>query len=218
MFKYKKSIIIGGSKGLGREISKNLKKISKKIISCSRSDIDTSDLKSVKNFLKKHKSVDILVLNSGGPPPLKFNEISEKNWYKYFTQLFLGFCVILQNIKIRNGGYVFYISSSIIKEPDANLILSSSMRSGFSSVIKSLSSVYAQNNISLINIAPGPFKTQRVKELVKKNISEYENKLPMKKLGDPSEIGKFVEFVVKNEIKYLAGSTIYFDGNTLKSL
>ena len=69
----------------------------------------------------------------------------------------------------------------------------------------------------MINIAPGPFKTKRVKELVK-NISDYEKKLPFKKLGNPDEIGKFVKFVVENKIKYISGSIIYFDGNINKSL
>ena len=37
-------------------------------------------------------------------------------------------------------------------------------------------------------------------------------------LGNPDEIGKFVRFIVKNKIKYITGSTIFFDGNLTKSL
>ena len=65
--KNKKAIVLGGSKGLGREISKNLASLKLKTVVCSRKEIDTSDLRSVEKFYKKHKSVDILVLNSGGP-------------------------------------------------------------------------------------------------------------------------------------------------------
>jgi len=42
-------------------------------------------------------------------------------------------------------------------------------------------------------------------------------KFTYQKIGDPKEIGKFVEFVVKNNIKYISGSTVYFDGNLNKS-
>jgi 3-oxoacyl-[acyl-carrier protein] reductase len=212
----KKVIILGGSKGIGKEIASQLKSLNLKIISCSRKNIDTSDLSSVNSFIKKNKETDILVLNSGGPPPLKINQIKERDWKKYFNQLFLGYFLILQKIKIKKNGYVFYISSSIIKEPGNSLVISSSLRSAMSSLLKSFSIEYSKNNISTINIAPGPFKTRRVKELVK-NLRKFEKNLPTKKIGDPKEIGKFIKFVIKNKIKYLTGSTVYFDGNILKS-
>ncbi len=90
----------------------NLEKLSiKEVVKCSSKDIDTSDLKSVDSFCKKNPIVDIIVLNSGGPPNLKFDEITNELWIKYFNQLFLGYVNILHKIKIRKGGYIFYISS-----------------------------------------------------------------------------------------------------------
>lgn len=215
-FKYKKAIIIGGSKGLGKEIAKKLNGIVADVVSCSRREIDTSKIDSVKNFVSRHKSTDIIVLNSGGPPPIKFNNISQEIWYKYFNQLFLSYCLLLQSIKINKGGYIFYISSSMIKEPGSSLILSSSLRIAFSSVLKSLTETMSQKEISIVNIAPGPFKTRRVKELVK-DIRSFEKNLPLKKIGNPEEIGHFVRFIVEKKIRYLTGSTVFFDGNTLKS-
>ena len=128
----------------------------------------------------------------------------------------MSFFLIIKHIKINKNGYIFYISSSIIKEPGESLVISSSLRSAMSSLLKSYSVLNSKNGISSINIAPGPFKTKRVKELVK-NLKKFEKNLPTKKIGDPKEIGKFVQFVVKNNIKYISGSTIYFDGNLNKS-
>ena len=156
------------------------------------------------------------MLNSGGPPALDFNKINKNDWEKYFNQLFLGFFILLKNIKINKNGYVFYISSSIIKEPGTGLVISSSLRSAMSSLLKSYSILQAKNNVSVINIAPGPFKTGRVKELVK-NIKKFEKTLPTGKIGNPDEIGKFVSFIVKNKLKYISGSTVYFDGNINKN-
>ena len=217
MTRKKRAIIIGGSKGFGAEISKELSKIKINVKKCSRKDIDTSDLKKVKKFINNNSSTDILLLNTGGPPSKDFYDISINEWTKYFHQLFLSFVLILQKIKIKKNGYIFLISSSIIKEPAEGLIISSSLRSGFASLFKSVSLHKRNKNISFINIAPGPFKTNRVKKLVK-NINLYEKNLPTGKIGNPNEIGKFIKFIVENNIKYITGSTIYFDGNINKSI
>ena len=211
------SIILGGSRGIGKEIYIELNKISHNIIQCSSKDIDTSNLESVKKFIKKNKKADVLILNTGGPPPKDFYKISEKEWSKYFNQLFLSFTIMLQKIKIKKGGYVFLISSSIIKEPSVGLEISSSLRTGFVSLFKSISLHDNNRNISFVNVAPGPFKTERVEELVT-NMRSFEKNLPTGKIGNPNEIGKFVRFVVENKIKYLTGSTVYFDGNINKSI
>ena len=206
-----KAIVLGGSRGIGKAISDSLKTIDIDVFATSQKDIDTSNLNSVKEFLKINNETDILILNTGGPKPKPFSTITEEDWNKYHNQLFLGFCTILQNIKVNDGGYIFLISSNVIKEPNPKLIISSAYRAAFSEVFKVLSKEYAQNNISCINIAPGPINTDRTQELIE-NVEEFEKTLPMKRLGEPEEIGNFVKGIVENNIKYLSGVTINFDG------
>ena len=206
-----KAIVLGGSRGIGKAIVNSLRSIEIDVFATSKKDIDTSNLDSVKKFLEKHTQTDILILNTGGPPAKQFSDISEKEWKLYHDQLFLGFCTILQNIKINNGGYIFLISSGVIKEPSSNLIISCAYRAAFSEVFKILSKEYAEKNISCINIAPGPINTDRVQELIE-NVKEFEKTLPMKRLGEPEEIGNFVKGIIENNIKYLSGVTINFDG------
>ena len=206
-----KAIVIGGSRGIGKAISDGLKSIGCDVVSTSKKEIDTSDLDSVKNFVQNHKETDILVLNTGGPKAKEFFSVSEEEWKKYHNQLFLGFCLLLQNITINDGGYVFLISSSVIKEPNPKLVISSAYRSAFTSVLKILSKNFAEKDISCINIAPGPINTDRTRELFE-NVEEYEKTLPMKRLGEPEEIGNFVKSIVENKIKYLSGVVINFDG------
>jgi len=206
-----KAIILGGSRGIGKAISDSLKTLEIDVFATSKNEIDTSNLDSVRKFLEKNIDTDILVLNTGGPEPKLFLNITEEDWNKYHNQLFLGFCTILQKIKINDNGYIFLISSNVIKEPNAKLIISSAYRAAFAEVFKVLSKEYAQKNISCINIAPGPINTDRTKELIK-NIKEFEKTLPMKRLGEPEEIGNFVKAIVENNIKYLSGVTINFDG------
>ena len=206
-----KAIVLGGSRGIGKAISDSLKTIEIDVFTASKKDMDTSNLDSVKKFLEIHNETDILILNTGGPEPKPFFTITENDWKKYHNQLFLGFVTILQNIKINDGGYIFLISSSVIKEPSTKLIISSAYRAAFAEVFKVLSKEYAEKNISCLNIAPGPINTDRTRELID-NIKEFEKTLPMKRLGEPEEIGNFVKAIIENNIKYLSGVTINFDG------
>jgi 3-oxoacyl-[acyl-carrier protein] reductase len=118
---------------------------------------------------------------------------------------------MIQEIKINYGGFIFLISSYNIKEPDTKLLLSNSYRVAFVSLLKSLSKELAKENITTINIAPGPIDTDRIHKLVS-DIESLENKIPLGRLGSIDEIGMFVKSIVKNNIKYLTGVTINFDG------
>ena len=208
----KKAIVLGGSRGIGKAISDSLKELDLEVISASSTDIDTSDLESVNEFAEKNSTTDVLVLNTGGPPIIEFKKITNEDWNKYHNQLFVGFCTLLQKITINDGGYIFVITSNVIKEPNAKLIISSAYRAAFSSVFKILSKEFASRDITMINIAPGPINTDRTKELVS-DVREYADSLPMKRLGEPQEIGNFVSSIVEKEIKYLSGAVINFDGS-----
>ncbi len=206
-----KAIVLGGSRGMGKAIAESLKTIGLDVVTTSKKELDTSDIQSVKDFIQNQKETDILVLNTGGPPAKEFFSVTEEDWLHYHNQLFLGFCMILQKLKIREGGYIFLITSSVIKEPNPKLVISSAYRSAFTSVFKLLSKEFAGKNISCINIAPGPMNTDRTRELFE-NVEEYEKSLPMKRLGEPKEIGNFVKSIVENDIKYLSGVVINIDG------
>ena len=213
----KKAIVLGGSRGIGKAISESLKTLDIDVVATSKADIDTSNMESVKKFLQTYSNTDILVLNTGGPPVIEFKKISEEDWNNYHNQLFLGFCTILQQISINDNGYIFVITSNVIKEPNSKLIISSAYRAAFSSVFKILSKEFAKREISCINIAPGPINTDRTKELID-NIDEFVDTLPMKRLGEPEEIGNFVKSIIGNNIKYLSGTIINFDGANSNSL
>lgn len=205
-----KAIVLGGSKGIGKAIADALSSINCDVVATSRKEIDTSNLSSVKKFIAKHKQTDILVLNTGGPPPKQFWDVTEKEWQKYHNQLFLGFCLLLQKLKVRDGGYVFVITSSVIREPNPRLVISSAYRLAFTAVFKLASKDLAARKVSCINIAPGLINTDRLRDLG--NADELAKTVPMRRLGEPKEIGNFVKAIIQNKVKYLSGVTINFDG------
>ena len=161
--------------------------------------------------MKKTGGTDVLILNTGGPPAKEFFEIEEQEWRHYFNQLFYSFVYMLQHMKINENGYIFLISSHTIKNPENKLVLSNAFRVAVTSVLKTVSKLYAERNITCINIAPGPIKTGRLLGLVD-DIDQFKKTLPMKRAGDPEEIGRFVRAIIDNEIKYVTGVTINFDG------
>jgi 3-oxoacyl-[acyl-carrier protein] reductase len=78
-------------------------------------------------------------------------------------------------------------------------------------VLKCLSKEFAENNITTINIAPGPIDTDRLRGLVD-DMGELSKKLPLNRVGNVEEIGTFTRSIIENNIKYLNGVTINFDG------
>ena len=205
-----KSIVLASSKGIGKGIADELEKFGD-VVRTSTKELDTSDMNQVYDFVDKNETTDILVLNTGGPPAKDFWSISEKEWVKYFNQMFLSFVYILRNLKVNDNGYIFLMSSHLISEPNPNMSLSVTYRIALSSLLKMLSTEFATRGVSCINIAPGPIGTERLQNLVD-DINEFEKTLPMGRVGEVEEISKFVSSIVENKIKYLTGVTINFDG------
>ncbi len=211
----KKAIVLASSRGIGKGIADSLDELEDfNVIRTSSKELDTSNILQVQELIDYHKCADVLVLNTGGPPAQKFEEIRKEDCDKYHNQLFYGFFKILQDLYINDGGFIFLISSYNVKEPDLKLLLSSAYRIAFISVLKCLSKEFAKRNITTVNVAPGPINTDRLRGLT--DINTLKKKLPLGRVGEVKEIGSFIKSIVEHHIKYLTGATINFDGGKSK--
>ena len=215
----KKAIVIAGSRGIGKAIADQLIKLKFQTIATNSSELDTSNIESVEKFIKLNKSTDVLILNTGGPPAKDFYKITKEDWLKYFNQLFLSFALILQKIKVKKNGYVFLISSYYIKEPADNMVLSNSFRIAVSSILKTYGKINLKNNITTLNLALGPFYTDRLRQLNPgKTKQQIGKQLPLGRVGDTKEIAALIKSIIKEEIKYLNSQTIFLDGGISNTL
>ena len=91
----KKALVLAGSRGIGKAIANSLRNLPLlDVDALSSKDLDSSDLKKCIEICDYYDGVDVLVLNTGGPPAKPFSEITIEDWNQYHNQLFLGFALI----------------------------------------------------------------------------------------------------------------------------
>ncbi len=199
--------------------------------------MDSSNPESILNWtdatLMEYGGVDKLVVNAGGPPAGKFEDFSDEDWQSAFElNLFSAVRMIraaLPSMRERGGGSVLTITSMAVKEPIDVLILSNVMRSGVTSLIKSLSVQLAADKIRLNNLMPGRIKTDRIKHLdslnaKKQGISieqiEKTNQaiIPLGRYGTIEEFGRCGAFLLSDAASYITGSSLAADGGLMKTV
>jgi len=121
------------------------------------------------------------------------------------------------------------MTSSSIKQPIPNLILSNTFRMGVLGLSKSLAEELAPFNILVHTVAPGRIATDRVAFLdglkakklgiTPEEVAEQSRKtIPLGRYGEPEEFAKVVTFLVSDACTYMTGSTVVIDGGMIRSV
>ena len=195
---------------------------------------EASSIKSwVKNTLAELGTVDAMVVNGGGPPPGTFDEIDDASWLAGHENTLMSAVRLIREVlpemRRKKSGSILTITSSSIKEPIDNLILSNVLRSGVTSLVKSLSFQVASDHIRINNLVPGFFDTDRLKELDRRNSREWRisienvrrinyDLIPMGRYGDPEEFGKAAVFLLSEAASYVTGETFIIDGGKMRTV
>lgn len=174
--------------------------------------------------------LDVLVTNNGGPPPKKFDELSDEDWRAAFELL------VLSNVRAirtalpylrKNGGAIVNITSSAVKQPIGALVLSNSLRLAVVGLAKTLATELAPLGVRINNVCPGSFETDRIVELVRFQAEqrkstvdqvkrEREQEIPMGRMGRPEELGEVIAFLASPRASYLTGATVSVDGGLVR--
>lgn len=177
--------------------------------------------------------VDILVTNTGGPPPGMFEDHSAEVWREAIAQNFESVVNLvraaLPGMKERRWGRIVNVTSISVKQPVAGLVLSNAIRAGVTGFAKTISNEAAPFNVTVNNVLPGYTRTERLIHLAEavaerdgKTIDEayagWAAEIPMGRLGEPAELGAVAAFLCSEQASYVTGQSIAVDGGWIKGL
>lgn len=202
-----------------------------------RHKADVADAESLSSFFKSVKdefgNIDILINNAGGPPPGSSEGFSDSDYMSAFELSLMSVVRsvrhVLPNMKLQSYGRIITLTSTSVKCVLNNMVLSNTFRSAAAAFTKSISMEIAGDGIRAHTILTGPFLTDRVTELgaiaaVKKGVSfddwkeTAERNTPLKRFGDPVEMGNLVAFLCSELSSYMNGTSIAVDGGILTTV
>ena len=190
-----------------------------------RGDVTTPrDLERlVEKTLEAFGGVDVLINNSGGPPRGAALGLGPEA-YESAVELLLLSVIRLTNLclpHIEAGGHgrIVNITSSTVREPTDNLVLSNAVRPGVIGWAKTLARELGPKGITVNSIAPGRIDTERISEVYPDGPTEDDLKtIPLRRLGAPREIADVVCFLASDRASYVTGTVIPVDGGLTRGL
>ncbi|GID02917.1 SDR family oxidoreductase [Pseudomonas sp. 008] len=192
---------------------------------------DISEPSVREQMLAACPQVDILVNNAGGPPPGDFRDWQREDWLKALDANMLTPIELIKacvdGMAERGFGRIVNITSGAVKAPIDVLGLSNGARSGLTGFIAGLArqSRLAGNNVTINNLLPGPFETERLHKTLSaaaegngtsvENISEQRRKhVPAQRFGQPDEFGAYCAFICSAQAGFLTGQNLLLDGGS----
>jgi 3-oxoacyl-[acyl-carrier protein] reductase len=256
--KNKTALVFGAGSGLGRAMALSLSKEGAKVALAGRNVAnleetakiikaaggqayciawDLGNLSAIDElFTKIEKNlgpVDILVNNTGGPPPATAAGQSTALWIEKFQEMVLSVIAItdraIPGMKQRGWGRIITSTSSGAIIPIANLGISNTLRASLHAWSKTLSRELAPHGITANIIVPGRIATDRIRFLdesraKRENISletveaDSLKSIPIGRLGRPEEYGDTAAFLASQPASYITGSVIRVDGGNIPNI
>jgi 3-oxoacyl-[acyl-carrier protein] reductase len=255
----KVAMVAAASQGLGKAVALGFAREGANLAICSRNQAaleavaaearssgvdvlavpaDLTRAEDIAKFVEKSIAhfggIDILVTNAGGPPAGTFQDFADDAPWQAAFELTLLSAVrlirgVLPSMQARGSGAIIVMTSSSIKVPIPNLILSNVFRAGVAALAKTLAEELAPYNIRVNNVLPGRIATERllyldqvnaeragvsVEEIRQRTIAQ----IPMGRYGDPEEFANAVVFLASDRARYITGASLQVDGGYIKCI
>ena len=248
--KDKTILVTAASRGLGFSAAKSLVAEEANVVICGRDEsslkhaiemlgkraryvvADVSRKEDVSMLLDDIKSksgkLDGLFVNAGGPPPGKFEDLSDEDWFAGFKLTLMSAIRLTRDalplLKLSDVPSVLYSTSISVKQPIGNLLLSNALRPAVIGMMRTLADEIGSDGIRVNAICPGYISTERVKELfeasgdAKAAKNRITNNIPLKRLGNPDEFGAVSAFLLSPVASYVHGALLLVDGGLYRGM
>jgi 3-oxoacyl-[acyl-carrier protein] reductase len=240
------ALVTGASKGLGRATAAALVAEGARVAISSRSaerieataaEIgargfvhDSADLDAVPRLVETVEAelgpVDVLVANTGGPPPgpdpLGF---TREQWKAAYRDLVLAPMALIEcvvpGMRERGFGRIVSVGSSAVREPIPGLMLSNSHRAALVGALKTLAREVARDGVTVNSVLPGRIATDRLVDMAGSREGAEEaarSAVPAGRLGTPEEFAAVAAFLCSTRASYVTGTTVLVDGGLTQSV
>ena len=240
------ALVMGASRGIGRGCAESLAREGARVAVSSRSadaledlaaelggdakafPADTDDLDRIAalpgEVADELGPIEILVTNTGGPPPGGALDNPTEEWEAAYRSLVLAPRALVEASlpAMKEGGWgrIVNVASSSVREPIPGLALSNVHRMATVGFFKTLATEVAGAGITLNTVATGRFATDRLADnygSLKAAEDAAREQVPAGRLGTPEEYGNFVAFLCSERAAYLTGTVIPLDGGMMRS-
>lgn len=243
------AIVCAASKGLGKACAMQLAREGVNVVISARTKADiektADEIRKIANvkvtalacdvtteagrkmMLEACPNPDILINNAGGPPPGDFKDFSLEDWRKavewnMITPIALIHATVY-GMMDRKFGRILNITSQSVKAPIASLELSNGARAGLTGAVAVIARKAVRSNVTINNILPGPFETDRLigssKKMadlqgvpVDKVLEQRKSTVPAGRFGQPAEFGAAAAFMCSTHAGFITGQNLLLDG------
>lgn len=177
--------------------------------------------------------VDILVNNSGGPPPSPATDVRDDLWHGQFDAMVLSLMqltsLVLPAMRRRGWGRIITSTSSGVVTPIPNLAVSNALRMTLIGWSKTLAAEVAADGVTVNVVLPGRISTARIAQLDQARAEREQRSLediilastssiPARRYGKPEEYADAVAFLASTRASYITGSMVRVDGGLISSI
>jgi len=237
----RRALVMGGSSGLGKAVAQALILEGARVAICARgaerlaataTEIGAEGIvadvtrpgaatRLVAEAEERLGPLDVLVVNTGGPPPGKFVDLTDDSWRTAFDALWMSSVgamrAALVGMRARRWGRVVLITSIAAREPVANLLLSNSLRAGLHGLVNALSKEVAADGVTVNALMPGYTATERLEEL-RLDLAALTSQIPARRLGKSRDFAAAAAFLCSEQANYITGQALACDGGLLQSI
>ena len=196
-------------------------------------DLSTPDgpADAVERAVAAFGGLDLLLVNSGGPPPGTFDDLDEAAWTRAIDGTLHSALRLIRaaapHLRESDRPSILIILSSTAREPLPGMTTSNVLRPGLAGLVKSLTAEIAPIRINAI--APGRISTDRIKEVDAATAARTATtpdavrtaaiaRIPLGRYGDPAEVGRLGTYLLSPAASYVTGAIVPVDGGLVRSL